>query len=230
VRQIRKGEEPGELAAWRAALRPRNAVPPWDEFGDPPRGAVRERLAADQIQLCCYCTGAIANGNYHIEHFKPRHPYRALTYRWKNLLASCESYRHPNVDGEIVETQRHCGEAKDDWFEEGVVVDPQHRDVESWFRYPLSGKVAASKQLSDARIVHVEKTIIKLNLNAPSLVARRRALLTLAGVDAAAMTRDRWLEQYLNPHRDAYIQEFWPALSYNYQKHWSVGFRTAQEQ
>jgi hypothetical protein len=81
VRQIRKGEEPGELAAWRAALCPRNAVPSWEAFGDPPRGAVRMRLAADQAQLCCYCTGTIVDGNYHIEHFRPRKLYRALTYR-----------------------------------------------------------------------------------------------------------------------------------------------------
>jgi hypothetical protein len=144
-----------------------------------------------------------------------------------NLLASCESHRHPRVDGDIIETQRHCGEAKDNWVEQGVTVDPNHRGVESWFRYPLSGKVAASKQLSDARIAHVETTITKLNLNAPSLVARRRALLTLAGTDAASMTRDRWHERYLNPRRDLSIQEFWPALSYNYHKHRSAGFPTA---
>ncbi len=224
MRRICKGSEPSELAAWRAALRPRNAVPPWETFGDPPRGAVRTRLAADQAQLCCYCTATIADGSYHIEHFRPRAYYPALTYRWENLLASCQTYRHASVASEIVETQLHCGDAKGNWFEQGVTVDPQYPDVEAWFRYPLSGMVAASKQLSAECFTHVDTTITKLNLNAPSLVARRRILLARAGEDAASMHRDRWLERYLSTRGDASLQEFWPALSYNYQKLWSPRF------
>jgi uncharacterized protein (TIGR02646 family) len=208
VKRIRKGNEPTELVAWRAALRPRDAVPPWETFGDPPRGAVRTKLATDQTQLCCYCTATIANGGYHIEHFRPRKHYYALTYQWANLLASCQTYRRTSIASEIVETQIHCGDAKGNWFEEGVTVDPQSPEVEAWFRYPLSGKIAASKQLSTAHFAHVNMTIVKLNLNAPSLVARRRALLAMAGEDAASMSRDRWFERYLSTRVDASLQEF----------------------
>jgi uncharacterized protein (TIGR02646 family) len=223
VKRIRKGSEPPELVAWRAALRPRGAVPDWESFGDPARGATRTGLAADQFQLCCYCTAAIDRGDYHIEHWKPREHYRDLTYIWSNMLASCESYRNENIEGEIVETQRHCGAAKDNWFEDGVTVDPQHREVETWFRYPLSGRLAASKTLSTAHFNNVETTISKLNLNAPSLVTRRRKLLARAAQDAASMSRDNWRARYLDPRGQAY-QEFWPALNYNYVKHWAARF------
>lgn len=221
MKRIRKSAEPVELATWRDAIRPRGSIPPWDDFGDPARQAVRFRLAADQVQLCCYCAATIRNGGFHIEHWKPRDSYSILTYDWANLLASCQSYRHDNVAGEIVETQRHCGEAKDNWYEDGVTVNPQHRDVEAWFRFPLSGRIAAAKDLPAERFAHVETTISRLNLNAPSLIARRRALLTQAAQDAASMRRAAWLDRYLRPQTGATMQEFWPALAYNYRKHWS---------
>jgi len=214
------------LRAWRDALRPRDSIPPWDQFPNPPRSTVRAHLAIDQGHICCYCTGTIARGNFRIEHFRPRdpnRPYARLTYRWANLLASCETSRAAPTRGLVVETQQHCDVAKGNWFEEDVTVSPLEPRVESLFRFTLRGKVFPSKALR-SRKASVQTTIDKLNLNAPVLVARREQILKQADEDANSMTRVDWLDRYLRPNSDGQLQEFWPALQYNYDKHWSGRF------
>jgi hypothetical protein len=124
----------------------------------------------------------------------------------------------------VVETQRHCGDAKNSWFEEGVTVDPQRADVERLFRFPLTGKIAANKRLSQERSAAAEGMIEKLRLNAPSLVARRRNLLALAAQHANEMTRIEWVNSYIAQRPDGSFQEFWSALHYNYTKIWTANF------
>lgn len=227
MKRIRKGQEPAELATWRSDLRPRSAIPSWTDFSEPPRGAVRARLVADQHQLCCYCTASVVSGSYHIEHFKPRGTYQRLTYAWTNLLASCHSYSRDTFNGVPVPAQLHCGEAKGDWFLQGVTVDPQSSAVEDQFRWPLSGKVFPNKSLAASRRAAVAATIDKLNLNAPSLVARRGAVLELAGGHVGEMAHDDWCGRYLALRDDGSYQEFWPAIRYNYLKFWLDKFPEA---
>lgn len=226
MRRIHKSGEPAALRAWRDALRPRGSIPHWDQFPDPPRGTVRAQLAIDQRHNCCYCSGAIARGNFHIEHFRPRDPhgpYARLTYRWANLLASCQTSRASPVGMAVIGTQLHCGHAKGNWFEEGVTVSPLELRVESLFRYTLRGKVFPSKTLR-SRKASVQTTIDKFSLNAAALVARREQILKKADEDASSMTRAGWLAHYLRPNAEGLLQEFWPALQYNYDKHWSERF------
>lgn len=221
MRRIHKSADPAAFRAWRLALRPRGSIPPWDEFPDPPRSPVRTQLAADQFHICCYCAGTIARGNFHIEHFRPRHFFPEQTYRWQNLLASCET-SHPGLD-DVIELQKHCGDAKDNWFTLGVTVSPLETGVDSLFRYTLQGKVFPAKTLR-TRKAAVQTTIDKLNLNAPFLVARRAKILGRAAEDSTVMTRDAWTATYLGANADGILQEFVPALRYNYDKHWSPRF------
>ncbi len=221
MKLIRKGNEPPELISWKNSIRPRGSIPSWDqEFPEDPKSAVRSKTSTDQYHICCYCAATISNGAFHIEHFRPRESYSALTYRWSNLIASCESYQLNNFEGKIIETQRHCGHAKSNWFEEGVTVDPQSANVYEYFRYTLVGKVFPVKNLSDEMYRSAKKTIERLNLNAPSLIERRKSILELAGKDAVEMSRIDWCERYINPGSSMILQEFWPALYYNYNKHW----------
>ncbi|MEY2925700.1 MAG: hypothetical protein RL367_177 [Pseudomonadota bacterium] len=216
--------EPDLLRAWKATIRPRTRVPDWQEFGPPASDAVRIALASDQGQICCYCMGTIANGAFHIEHFRPRSAFERQTYRWKNLLASCEGYRHPNVNGVVVDSQRQCGAAKENWFRSGVTIDPQATGVESHFRYRLDGKIAAAKSLPKARKNAVNESIDHLNLNAPALVERRKQLLAQAAESFVKMSRADWRAKYLAVGGEGRLQEFWAALNYNFTKHWDVRF------
>lgn len=219
MRRIRKSSEPGELRTWRNGLRPRGSIPPWNQFPDPPRGAVRAQLSVDQGHICCYCAGTVARGNFCIEHFRPRATYPQFTYRWANMLASCEPSRRCRT-AQLVAEQEHCDVAKKNWFEEGVTVSPLEANVERLFRYTLIGKVFPSKSLG-ARYEAVDQTIVKLNLNSPLLVARRAALLEKADADASTLSRMAWTAHYLEPNADGQLHEFWPALRYNYNKIWS---------
>lgn len=179
---------------------------------------MRAHLARDQRYICCYCTGTIARGNFHIEHFCPRDADERLTYIWSNLLASCQGGRGGLVDG-----RRHCGAAKDNWFEQDMMVSPLKAAVEGLFRFPLSGKVFPDKGLAQQRYAAVELTITNLHLNAPSLVGRRSEILAKAAQDVGSMSRAEWHNFYLGEH-DGKLQEFWPALNYNYAKVWHSGF------
>lgn len=219
MRCIRKGSEPAALTTWRSSIRPRGFIPPWNEFTNPPREEVRRLLSLEQRSICCYCCASIIGGNFHIEHFRPREYFDTLTYTWRNLLASCESWNRDSIDGEIVESQSHCGDAKGNWFECGVTTDPQSPSVEALFRFPLSGKIYPSKRLR-SRYKQVQQTIDKLNLNAPSLVKRRSLLLTYAGQDVSVLPHAEWRSRYLLPDLDGTLHEFWPALNYNYNLLW----------
>lgn len=220
MRRIRKSAEPAALSDWKSTIRPRGSIPPWRDFPDPPRGDVRRVLARDQGYLCCYCAGAITRGNFRIEHFRPRAGFRHLTYRWDNLLASCEISRAVPTDGQVIETQLHCDHAKANWFEEGVTVSPLTAAVNNVFRFTLLGKVFPSKALR-TRKAHIQTIIDQLNLNAPILVARRYKILAQANADVATLSRTEWVARYLQPGAGGQFQEFLPALEYNYDKHWS---------
>lgn len=219
MRRVRKAQEPAAFRNWRDQIRPRGFIPPWNDFPNPARGSVRAQLSADQAEICCYCCASIANGNFHIEHFRPRQTFERFTYQWRNLLASCESWQQSSLDGAIVETQLHCGKAKANWFEEGVTVDPQKAGVELLFRFRLDGTIFPSKTLR-SRYAKIERTINELRLNAPSLIARRANLLAQAGLDATKMSRNVWIRRYLDQRGDGSVQEFWPALRYNFDLHW----------
>lgn len=227
MKLIRKSAEPAALTAWKAGLRPRNLIPDWDTFDPVARDAVRTQMQADQGQVCCYCLGTISNGAFHIEHFRPRSVFKSRTYNWRNLLASCEGHSAPFVNHVAVETQIQCGKAKDNWFVSGVTVDPQHVAVERLFRYRLDGVIAAEKSLQNQRKATVTETILKLNLNAPSLVERRRQLLAKAAEAAETMGRAKWREVYLATPAGGPFQEFWSALAYNFRKHWDANFSAA---
>lgn len=219
MKRIRKGSEPPELAAFRTAIRPLGAIPHWRLLADPPSSAMREQLAHEQRQICCYCTGTIARGNFHIEHFCPRDSDDKLTYIWSNLLASCQG----GGAADLIDNRRHCGAAKSNWFDPAIIVNPLKAGVEALFRFPLSGKICPDKGLDPDRYEAVDTTITNLNLNAPSLVDRRSELLTKAAQDANALDRAAWCDRYLAEHNGQF-QEFWPALNYNYQKLWSARF------
>lgn len=218
MKQIRKGAEPAELATWRATIRPTGSIPPWRDLSDPPSSAMRDQLSHEQRQICCYCTGTIAHGNFHIEHFCPRDADRRLTYTWSNLLASCQG-----GGADLIDNRRHCGAAKDNWFDPAITVNPLTSGVEALFRFPLNGRIYPNKSLDAVKYAAVDTTISNLHLNAPSLVERRSELLTKAAQDAVALDRNAWRDRYLAEH-DSQLQEFWPALNYNYHKLWSARF------
>lgn len=218
MRRIRKAAEPPSLANWREAIRPRGAIPPWDTLPGHVGSDMRNALLGEQLKLCCYCTGSIARGNFHIEHFCPRDPGTGnpkLTYVWSNLLASCQGGAIPH----LTSTRRHCGEAKGNWFDPLLTISPTETGVESKFRFNLRGKVVPARGLEEDVRRAVDLTITNLNLNAPSLVDRREALISQAATDSRDLDHGAWRAKYLDLHAGA-LQEFQPALEDLYRRVW----------
>lgn len=226
MRRIFKSPEPQALLAWKTDKNWQGNPSPWDMLSGAASEAIRTTASSDQRQLCCYCTGSIGSGAFHIEHFRPQGIYPALRFAWPNLLASCESYKKEEFEGVAVEAQLHCGHRKGDWFVEGVTTDPLVAGVEAKFRFPLSGKVFPAKGLQGQDYVSVQSTIDELNLNAPSLRLRRAAILTRAAQDIEKLVKAEWIARYL-PTDASVLPEFWPAIQYNFQKHWEPIFEVA---
>jgi len=218
VRRIYKSREPQALLNWKRGKPWRTSPEPWSRFPKGPKDAVRDQARSDQCGICCYCCGSIVGGEFHIEHFRPQSEtaFPRLRYEWSNLLASCQSYRRDQVSGIPVDTQRHCGDHKEDWFVDGVTVDPQGAGVQACFRFPLSGKIFPSKALAPPEYSAVQETIERLNLQAPSLVARRANLLEQALKDASNLSEKAWRARYLSPSDDGTLPEFLSALKYTF--------------
>ena len=133
---------------------------------------LRDSLIAEQGGLCCYCNKDISDGDFHLEHFKPQHPYVALELEYQNILACC--IKSPQKGVEI-----HCGHVKGDWFCEQNTLSPL-QDHEDKFQYLGNGVVCSDDV---AAVMMVEK----LNLNEKTLKASREE--TIAGMlDEAFLT------------------------------------------
>jgi uncharacterized protein (TIGR02646 family) len=222
VRRIYKTDEPAALEDWKADKNWQGNPPSWRDFSAEAYAAVKATTARDQRQLCCYCAGWIGDGAAHVEHFRPQSVFPSLRFAWPNLLASCESPSKGWI-ANPAKTQRHCGHKKDNWFDPTLTIDPQ-TDVAALFRYKLDGRVYAAKDLPIQRYNAVMTTIEKLNLDAPALRERRKAVLADAAEDAETMSHNAWRTRYLNMDNEGCLIEFWPALKYNYDKFWRDQF------
>lgn len=155
------------------------AVPvgaPWGDFGSPCKDQVRSALRMMQTDqgpaLCAYCESVLGPGSgTHIEHFVPRSRNPGLTYEWHNLFLSCG-----HAD--------HCGHYKDGRkapsYNPSDLIRPDSEDPDAYLHFHSSGEVRVREGLSGGERTRAQTTIDVFNLNAPSLKAARRALITQA--------------------------------------------------
>lgn len=164
MRFIIKTTEPQEFSDWKAKAND-NWIPTWDNLGNPEKQFLLNSLINEQGHICCYCGKSIELGDCHIEHFKPRSHYLALSLDYTNLLVSCNG----------MTSNRHCGHKKDNWFDEDKLICPLSPDCESYFEFTSAGEIINVNE-PDKEAASRE-TILKLNLNHDNLVRRRRAAL-----------------------------------------------------
>jgi len=82
MKYIKKQSEPLSLKQFRA-------IPGanYDDYME--KDELRQALGEEQGFICCYCMQRIKLETMHIEHWKPRSLYPALSLDYKNLLAVC---------------------------------------------------------------------------------------------------------------------------------------------
>jgi uncharacterized protein (TIGR02646 family) len=172
---VRKRAPPPALTTYRLAP---------DTSTDPPRPArydgpgfesvkpaIRDALVAEQRGVCCYCTDRIAatDEGMKIEHHVPQRGQwgdAARDLDWSNLLgACCGSVPNPNGRGAMV---LHCDSAKGD---RPLPVDPTDPAHVAAIDYTRRGHVTSTREEHQRSLDEV------LNLNADSLVERRRRAL-----------------------------------------------------
>lgn len=134
----------------------------WDDVG-PCKAAIRDRLAAMQIDRCAYCEAPLYGGG-HIEHFrrKNRAHFPDLTFCWDNLFLSCDG-------------PGHCGHFKDrknaPRYDVAKVIKPDSEDPEDHLYFHSNGEVRSRLGGDQER---ADETIRVFGLNDGALQDLRR--------------------------------------------------------
>jgi len=184
------------FAQWKA-LENDDWKPSYNDLSNPEKKELKASLLKEQGYLCCYCNCRINDEQSHIEHFKPQCDYEALALDYNNLHASC-------LKEQSKDSPKHCGVAKENWFEDGITISPLNTDCEQVFRYIDDGHVYPKNTENHSQIF-----INKLNLNDSLLIKKRRE--AIAGwlsedfiLEATHQEIDK-LNRYLeNKHNDKY--------------------------
>jgi uncharacterized protein (TIGR02646 family) len=174
------------------------------EEGKKARGELRTVLSQEQGYICCYCCQKLDLNNSHIEHLRPRESYDHLSLEYNNLLVSCQGRLQKNEP-------RHCGMAKDAWFDENLMVSPLSSDCEDFFEYSLAGEILPTKNVNRGRAA--KETIDRLKLNIPKLQAMRQAeIIPFFDIELSAEEVLKLIESFTNTNDQGYFQPFSPAL------------------
>jgi uncharacterized protein (TIGR02646 family) len=166
VRHIRKNPEPPSILKSLTVSTYKDLNE--SEEGKKARAEIRKTLSQEQGYICCYCCRTLDPNDSHIEHLRPQESYDHLSLEYNNLLVSCQG-KLPNNE------PRHCGMAKDAWFDEDLMVSPLSEDCEEFFEYSLAGEILPTKNANRSRAA--QETIDRLQLNIPNLQNLREAAI-----------------------------------------------------
>jgi uncharacterized protein (TIGR02646 family) len=174
------------------------------EEGKKARADLRKMLSQEQGYICCYCCRTLDSNDSHIEHLRPQKPYDHLTLEYNNLLVSCQG-KLPNNE------PRHCGMAKDAWFDEDLMVSPLSEDCEDCFEYSLAGEILPTKNVNRSRAA--QKTIDRLQLNIRNLRdLREAAIIPYLEEDLSIEEVLRLIESFTVIDSQGCYEPFAPAL------------------
>ncbi|MBM3435904.1 MAG: TIGR02646 family protein [Bacteroidetes bacterium] len=131
----------------------------WDKINEIRLVLRKYILESEQNMQCAYCEATLLPdcSKSHIDHFKPRHFFRELTFVYNNLLVSCNS-------------SDHCASHKDSKGKSREIFDniinPVLEDPATFFEYHTNGKLVSVNEKA-------KFTEEIFNLNHPGLRHRR---------------------------------------------------------
>lgn len=178
---IQKKNEPEAVIKWKRKYK---GTPPFETIPEKEKHLLRDSLLKEQGNICCYCCGRISANDSHIEHFHPKSKYPKLSLEYQNLFASCNGGPY----------KKHCGQYKDNNFDEKTLISPLEPDCADYFIFNEFGKIMPA----DDGDVRAQYTIDTLSLNEPRLKKAREAAYW------AALEED---EDLRNPGSEARRQE-----------------------
>lgn len=135
----------------------------WDDFGrmGDLKSRIKEQLQQLQGGLCIYCERKL-NDNGHIDHVKPKSQRRDLTFRYDNMVCSCNS-------------RTTCGHFKRDRF---LPIEPGP-DCNKSFYLHFDGTLRPHSRMAGEG-QGVQDTLDILGLNNPSLKRERAKYISAA--------------------------------------------------
>jgi len=204
MKYIVKGQEPQTFSQWRGQEND-DWSPTYDALPGKTKQALKEALMREQGFLCCYCEQRLTSSNSHIEHLRPQSDFPDQALEYLNLLCSCQG------EGERG-APVHCGHAKENWFDEALLISPLDPDSESRFSFTGDGHIKSRDASDEAAI----ETIKRLGLGIPKLNALRKAVIDpfLDGAISGAEEMNLFVGKYLERDSAGRFQPFWMTIRY----------------
>jgi uncharacterized protein (TIGR02646 family) len=201
MKHIIKQSEPRQFIEWKAQAND-DWQPSYDDLRGEIKKIVKKSLMEEQGYICCYCEQRLSFDDSHIEHFKPQHDPKVDALDYSNILCSCQD-RIKKGD------PRHCGNLKDKWFDESLLVSPLESSCESRFRFNGDGTICAA----DAQDIAATTTINKLGLHLPILNdARNKAIEPFLDDILTEAEREKFIYGYLQKDSQGMLGEFWTTI------------------
>jgi len=131
----------------------------WDNVTGPHKQQIRVSLEQMQGKRCAYCEGPLDSLGQHIEHFRRKRHFVALTFAWSNLYWSCDQ-----TDS--------CGHYKDKpnngpgAYNPNDLLDPCVDDPSQFLRFRSNGTVDVRPGLSAVDTHRARETLRVFNLQA----------------------------------------------------------------
>lgn len=203
MKYIVKQGEPDDFLDWKA-LANENWQPTYDDLSGAPKRAVKKALMTEQGYICCYCERRLTDSDSHIEHFMPQNDPAVDPLDYANMLCSCQNRIKKGEP-------RHCGNLKDEWFDQGLLVSPLTPECESRFSFTGDGGIQPTSEDD----VAAATTIEKLGLGIPKLNDLRSKAIE-PFLDESLSTDDlkTFVSGYLDRDAPGHFGEFWTTIRY----------------
>ena len=203
MKHIVKQQEPQPFLEWKA-MASEHWQPTYDELRGAIKQSVKQALMAEQGYLCCYCERRLLDHDSHIEHFRPQNDPQVDPLDYANLLCSCQN---KIKKGE----PRHCGNLKNGWFDEQLLISPFSADCAERFAYTGDGKIRPANP-ADASAV---ETIKRLGLATPKINAQRaKAIEPFLEVGLSEVEMKQFVSAYLQKDELGRFGEFCTGIHY----------------
>lgn len=169
----------------------------WGNVTSEQKDEIQKSLEEMQGRRCAYCEGPVDALGRHIEHFRTKHGFPALTFDWSNLYWSCEQ-------------SDSCGRHKDHSsapYNPDDLIDPCREDPDRFFRFRSDGTIQVRTDITEKEQRRAWETLRVFNLNPSHGRLRQMRKRALEAYKAQEPDILAVLETFESSERDAFIAE-----------------------
>lgn len=206
MKYIEKKEEPEDFRDWKNKEN-ENWKPDYSSLDKDIRISLKNSLIAEQGYLCCYCERRLDETDSHIEHLVPQSLGLVDPLDYGNLLCSCQDQISRGEP-------RHCGNLKENWYDESQLISPLDKSCEGRFAYTGNGKIKLANENDSA----AQETIEKLGLDIDKLKdLRKKVISRFFDPGMSKDDRKKFAEGYLKM-KDGRYNPFYTTIWYLFLK------------